>query len=235
MPSEFKLGPDTSGVKMMLDILHGSRMQFPGTALGFIKRMLDECIKQCKERIVGGKKSIELDKVRYQIARVRCAFTEASAMCFRSSGHIGTDNDLSDAGAEANTMKAFVTDLMQETAQIAAQLHGSTGFKMDNIAGRDIMDSRAFQIFEGSNGMPYTRIAETIGKLIGRNNEYNAYSSLKGFSLTDRSRSYFKSDMDLTFALGPGQRKSIDLGKILSRIISLNFVFEMEEKGFRNT
>lgn len=233
VPSQFKLEPKTSGVKMMLDILHRSRMQFPGMALGFIKRMLDECIKQCTERIVGGKKLIELDMVQYQISRVQCAFTIASAMCFRSSTHSGIDKDLSDAGVEANTMKAFVTDLMQEAAQIATQLYGSTGFKMENIAGRGIMDSRAFQIFEGSNEMLYTQIAEIIGKLMKRKNDYGVYTFLKKFGLTDKSHGYFKKEMDFTLTPGLKQRKLVDLGKIFSRIIALNFVLEMEDKGFR--
>ncbi len=233
VPSQFKLEPETSGIKMMLDILHRSRMQFPGMALGFIKRMMDECIKQCNERIVGGKRLIELDQVQYQISRVQCAFTIASAMCFRSSGHSGIGNNLSDEGVEANTMKAFVTDLMQEAAQIATQLYGSTGFKMDNVGGRGIMDSRAFQIFEGSNEMLYTQIAEIIGKQMKRKNELNVYNFLKDFNLSDKSYSYFKNDVSFTFEPGLNQRKMIDLGKIFSRIISLNFVLEMEEKGFR--
>lgn len=233
VPSQFKLEPETSGVKMMLDILHRSRMQFPGMALGFIKRMLDESIRQCNERIVGGKKLMELDQVQYQISRIQCAFTIASAMCFRSSIHSGIDKNLADAGAEANTMKAFVTDLMQEAAQLATQLYGSTGFKMDNIAGRGIMDTRAFQIFEGSNEMLYTQIAEIVGKLMKRKNESNIYSFLKEYNLTDKAHSYFKSMLDFSFDSGLKQRKLIDLGKILSRVISLNFVLEMEEKGFR--
>ncbi len=233
VPPQFKLEPETSGIKMMLDILHRSRMQFPGMALGFIKRMLDEGIKQCNERIVGGKKLIELDQVQYQISRVQCAFTIASAMCFRSSSHSGIDNNLSDEGVEANTMKAFVTDLMQEAAQITTQLYGSTGFKMDNIAGRGIMDSRAFQIFEGSNEMLYTQIAEIMVKLMRRKNEFNIYNFLKDFNLSEKSYSYFKNEIGFNFTPGLNQRKMIDLGKIFSRIISLNFVLEMEEKGFR--
>ncbi|MDT7830462.1 acyl-CoA dehydrogenase family protein [Pricia sp. S334] len=233
VPSQFKLEPTTSGVKMMLDILHRSRMQFPGMALGFIKRMLDEAIKQCNERIVGGKKLIELDQVQYQISKIQCAFTVASAMCFRSSDHSGIDKDLSNSGVEANTMKAFVTDLMQEAAQTATQLYGSTGFKMDNIAGRGIMDSRAFQIFEGSNEMLYTQIAEIIVKMMKRKKDFNLYNFLKDFDLTDKSHPHFKKEVAFTIAPALKQRKMIVLGKIFSRIISLNFVLEMGEKGFR--
>jgi alkylation response protein AidB-like acyl-CoA dehydrogenase len=36
IPKLQKLVPETTGVKMMLDLLHRSRMQFPGMAMGFI-------------------------------------------------------------------------------------------------------------------------------------------------------------------------------------------------------
>ncbi len=66
-----------------------------------------------------------------------------------------------------------------------------------------------------------------------RKNEFNIYNFLKDFDLTDRSHTYFKNELGFSFAPGRAQRKLIDLGKIFSRIISLNFVLEMEEKGFR--
>ncbi|WP_434036258.1 acyl-CoA dehydrogenase family protein [Formosa sp. 4Alg 33] len=233
IPLQFKLEPHSSGVKMMLDILHRSRMQFPGMALGFIKRMLDESITYCNERIVGGKKLLELDQVKYQISTIQSAYTIASAMCFRSSTNSGIENDLANSGIEANTMKAYVTDLMQEAAQTLTQLSGSKGFKMENIGGRGIMDSRAFQIFEGSNEMLYTQITEMLFKLMKRKKEFNIYNFLKEYELTSKSFAYFKEYINFNVDTDLKQRKMIDLGKVFSRIISLNFVLEMQEKGFR--
>lgn len=233
IPSQFKLRPETSGVKMMLDILHRSRMQFPGMAMGFIKRMLDESLKYCQERMVGGRKLIDMDQVQFQISRIQSAFTVVSAMCFRSSTNSGIDKNLADQGIEANIMKAFITDLMQEAAQTATQLFGGNGFKMDNIAGRGIMDSRAFQIFEGPNEMLYTQITEMIAKLMKRKKELNISRFLKEYDLTDRAFTFFKNELDFGFATGLAQRKLVDLGRVFSRVVSLNFVLEMEEKGFR--
>ena len=234
VPSSYKLEPHTSGVKMMLDILHRSRMQFPGMALGFIKRMLDESILYCNERILGSKKLIDLDSVKYQISKIQSAYTIASAMCFRSSAFSGIENDLASDGIEANTMKAYVTDLMQESAQILTQLSGSKGYKMESIGGRGIMDSRAFQIFEGSNEMLYTQITEMIFKLMKRKKDFNIYNFLKDFDLTSRSYDLFKEYIDFIVSTDLKQRKMIDLGKMFSRIISLDFALGMQEKGFRN-
>ena len=171
VPEQYKLVPQTSGLKMMLDILHRSRLQFPGMAMGFIKRMLDEALRQCNQRIVGGKKLIELDQVQYQVSQIQSAFTVVSSMCFRSSQVSSIDNDLSAEGIEANSMKAYITDLMQESSQTYTQLSGANGYRISNIGGRGIMDSRAFQIFEGSNEMLYTQIGEMIAKLMKRKKE----------------------------------------------------------------
>ena len=234
VPAEQKLIPQTSGLKMMLDILHRSRLQFPGMAMGFIKRMMDEAIRQCNNRIVGGKKLIELDQVKYQIAQIQSAFTVVSSMCFRSSSVSSIENDLSGEGIEANSMKAYVTDLMQESSQTFTQLSGANGYRISNVGGRGIMDSRAFQIFEGSNEMLYTQIGEMITKLMKRKKELNIFNFLKEYNLTEKACSFFKKDIDFTLMAGLSQRKMIDLGKVFSRIIASNFVVEMGEKGFRN-
>ncbi|MEM1259810.1 MAG: acyl-CoA dehydrogenase family protein [Bacteroidota bacterium] len=233
IPAAYKMEPKTSGVKMLLDTLHRSRMQFPGMAVGFIKRMLDECLRHCNQRIVAGKKLIALDQIQYQISRVQSAFTLASAMCFRSSSTSGIDSDLANQGIEANTMKALVTDLMQEAAQTVTQLLGSKGYIMESIGGRGIMDSRAFQIFEGSNEMLYTQITEYVGKLMKMKKEFNVYEFLKDFHLTDKACDYFKKELNFDFTSGLNQRKLIDLGRVLSRIISFNYVLDMSEAGFR--
>lgn len=234
VPEQYKLVPQTSGLKMMLDILHRSRLQFPGMAMGFIKRMLDEALKQCNQRIVSGKKLIELDEVQYQISQIQSAFTVVSAMCFRSSHVSSIENDLSAEGIEANSMKAYVTDLMQESSQTFTQLSGANGYRISNVGGRGIMDSRAFQIFEGSNEMLYTQIGEMIAKLMKRKKELNIYKFLEEFNLTQKACSFFKKDIDFTLMTGLSQRKMIDLGKVFSRIIASNFVIEMGENGFRN-
>lgn len=234
IPDAFKLEPKSNGIKALLDILHRSRLQFPGMALGFVKRMLDEGIKHCNERFVGGKPLMALDQIKYQLARVQSAFTVVSAMCHRSSHISGIDNDLASEGIEANTMKAFATDLMQDAAQAMTQLLGSKGYMMESIVGRGIMDSRAFQIFEGSNEMLYTQITEYVAKLMKKKKEFNIHEFLNGFDITAKASAYFKKELNFTFSSDLSQRKMVDLGRVLARVISFNYVLDMQEKGFRN-
>ncbi len=173
VPKTYKLTPETTGIKLMLDLLHRSRMQFPGMGMGFIKRMYDEGLQHTKNRIVGNKSLFDLDQVKFQLSKVQNAYTVCSAMCARSSEKSGIENDLSLDAIEANSIKTYITDLMQESAQTVAQLFGGNGYKMENIATRGIVDSRPFQIFEGSNEMLYTQISEMVLKTMKRSKDNN--------------------------------------------------------------
>ncbi|RLB61164.1 MAG: acyl-CoA dehydrogenase, partial [Deltaproteobacteria bacterium] len=141
IPSGQKLVPQSTGIKMMLDLLHRSRMQFPGMAMGFLQRMLDEAVQHCQERQVGGKSLFNYDQVQQRISHLQSAYTICSAMCFNSSQKAGVENDLAPHGLEANAVKTYVTDLMQSSAQSLLQLVGAKGYRLDHIAGRAIVDS----------------------------------------------------------------------------------------------
>lgn len=234
VPTEQKLQPSSTGIKMMLDTLHRSRMQFPGMGMGFIKRMLDEAITHCKQRMVGPSNLLALDSVQYQLSRIQAAYTVCSAMCMHSSDISGIEFNLATEGLEANTMKAFVTDLMQESAQLCLQVSGANGYKITHIAGRGTMDSRPFQIFEGSNEMLYTQIADILLKKMKKTKLSNLLEYLKADKLTADAAKYFSKPLNFSPGESLSQRKMVDLGKIVSRVISAGYVIAMGNRGFRS-
>ena len=234
VPEQNKLVPDSTGLKLMMDLLHRSRFQFSGMGMGFIHRMLDEAIKQTTERIVSGRSLFSLDQVKHQISRIQSAFTVASAMCFKSSQISGIENNLAGLGIEANSQKAYITDLMQESAQTLTQLCGANGYKAENVGARGIVDSRPFQIFEGSNEMLYTQISEMVLKLMGRKKLPNLADFIANYEPTKNIAEQFKNLLNFSVDASLQQRKLVDLGKIISRIITANDVVSLANKGFRS-
>ena len=217
----------------MLDMLHRSRMQFPGMAQGFLKRLLDEALKHCKKRFVGGKSLFNYDQVQRRLARLQASFTICSAMCAHSSEHAHVKNDLSARGVEANAIKTVVSDMMQQEAQSLLQLVGAKGYRLDHIAGRATVDSRPFQIFEGSNDVLYAQISESLLKVMRRSKEKNLFIFLKDYNLTRRAAEYFKDLLNFEVTLNLPQRKLVDLGRVLGRIISMELVLNLGDLGFR--
>lgn len=233
VPEVHKLQPHTTGVQMMLDLLHRSRMQFPGMGMGFIKRMLDEAITHSKERFVGGKSLFSYDQVQQHLSKLQASYTVCSAMCANSSEKAGVENDLVPHGLEANAVKSVITDLMQEAAQSLVQLVGAKAYKLNHIAGRSTADSRPFQIFEGSNDILYAQISENLVKMMKRAKENNLFQFLKSFDLTSKAAGFIKEQMNFNLDLNMPQRKLVELGKVIGRVISLNQVVEIANKGFR--
>src|SRR5690606_3589470 len=110
LPAAARLEPETTGVRMLLDLLHRSRLQFPGMAMGYLRRLLDEGVEHARERFVGGKPLIDYDQVRGRLARMQASVTACAAMCLHSAENAGVERDLSSSGLSANAVKSVVTD-----------------------------------------------------------------------------------------------------------------------------
>lgn len=217
---------------MMLDTLHRSRMEIPAMALGFIKRMLDEAILHCETRFVGSKSLFNYDQVQQRLAGIQSAYTISSAICAHSSENAGSEMDLAPHGLKANSVKTIATDMMQEAAQQLFQLVGAKAYKQNHIAGRAIVDSRPFQIFEGSNDILYAQISESLVKLMKQAKENNLFQFLKNYSLTGKSVEHIKEILNFNLDMQLPQRKLVELGKVLSRIVSMEMVIDLGIKGF---
>ncbi len=233
IPASHRLVPKTTGIKLLLDLLHRSRLHFPGMALGFIQRMMDEAFEHCRQRSVGGQNLIEYDQVQQRLARLQASFTIASAMCAHSSLKAGLEHDLSASGMVANSMKSYVTDLMQEAAQSLVQLTGARAYRFNHIGGTGIVDSRPFQIFEGSNDMLYAQVAEGLVKRMKKAREHHLLSFLRHYRHTEHAANELQDLLPFSFNSQLSQRKLVELGKVITRIISMDMVISLSDKGFR--
>ncbi len=233
IPKLQRLTPTSTGINILLDTLHRSRFQFPSMALGFIQRMMDEAIQHCKQRTVGGKSLLQYDQVQYRLAKLQSSYTICSAMCAYSSVHAGLERDLALCGFEANVFKTLVTDMMQDAAQSLVQLVGAKAFRFSHIGGRGIADSRPFQIFEGSNDMLYSQISEAVMKLMKQAKLSNLFDFFKVYKFTKDAVTDLKAMLNFDLNMQISQRNMVELGKAISRIVSIQMLIELGEKGFR--
>jgi alkylation response protein AidB-like acyl-CoA dehydrogenase len=233
VPVAQKMKPATNGINLLIELLNRSRFQFPGIGLGFIQRMMDEAIEHCKQRWVGGKSLFTYDQVQQRLSRLQASFTISSAMCAYSSEKAKFENDLTSSGLEANSVKTVITDLMHDAAQSLVQLVGAKAYRFNHIGGRGIIDSRPFQIFEGSNDILYAQISERIVKLMKKAKENNLYQFLQKFHLTENAAKSIKELLNFNLNMQLTQRKLVELGQVIGRIISMEMVMKLGEKGFR--
>lgn len=227
-----KLQPGGTGITMMLDLLHRSRLQFPGMAMGFLRRMMDEAVTHCRERLVGGKSLISYDQVKQRVSEIQAYFTVCSAMCNFTGSTVPLKKNTARMDVEANTIKTLVTDFMQKASQSLLQLTGAKGYRLDHIAGRSTIDSRPFQIFEGSNDILYQQISESVIKMMRKMKSTNLHDFLSNYELTERSKDLFKDTFNFTIDPQMPQRKLVGLGQALARTISIEFTMRLGDQGF---
>ena len=232
VPESARLTPETTGVKMMLDVLHRSRLQFPGMGLGYLRRMLDEAVGHCRGRFVGGRSLLDYDQVRARIARLQSFVTGCAALCLDTAENAGTDLDLSNEALKANAFKTTVSDWMQEASQSLLQLVGGNGYRADHIAGRSTVDSRPFQIFEGSNDILYQQVTESVLKSMRKMKETHLGRYLASEPLTARASALFGDAFAFDLDWQMPQRKLVELGRAISRVVSMEMTIELGERGF---
>jgi hypothetical protein len=56
---------------------------------------------------------------------------------------------------------------------------------------------------------------------------------MKGYDLTNRAADYVKELMNFNLDMEMSQRKTVEMGKVIGRIISMNQVLDLAQKGFR--
>ncbi|WP_245683976.1 acyl-CoA dehydrogenase family protein [Rhodohalobacter halophilus] len=234
VPASYKLNPSRNGILMMLDILHRSRLQFPGMSTGHLKRMMDEALAHCKERLVGGQSLFNYDQVKERLAQLQSYFTVSSAMSFFTGTNVPLTKNTARMDVAANSIKSVVTDYMHEASQSLMQLVGAKGYRLDHIAGRAMVDSRPFQIFEGSNDILYQQISESVLKMMRKSKESNLYQFMKGYSLTENAAGYFKDTLNFEVDYKLPQRKLVQLGRALGRLVSMEMTLKLGDTGFNS-
>jgi hypothetical protein len=153
-------------------------------------------------------------------------------MCNFTAANVPLTKNTAKMDVEANAIKSVLTDYMQKASQSLLQLTGAKGYRLDHIAGRSTVDSRPFQIFEGSNDILYQQISESIMKAMRKVKSTNLYDFLKGYDLTIQSSDYFKDVLNFEIDTKMSQRKLVDLGRALGRIISMEFTINLGQQGF---
>jgi len=229
VPENHKLDFPGGGMRLMQDLLHRSRMRFPGTALGFLRRNLDEALAHTRDRLVGGRKLFEFDQVQRRLTQLQGWVTTAAAFCRDAAQRSGIQMNLVKEGLAANIHKAVMSDYMQSASQSVLQLVGAKGYRQDHFAGRATTDSRPFQIFEGSNDVIYHQIAEGFLKPLFNRGGGNLAAFLADHPLVKQGIDRVRDLLDFSVDEGLSQRRRIDLGRVLSRVTAIDWTLRLGE------
>jgi hypothetical protein len=148
----------------MYDILNRSRISISSIAAGATRRLCEDAVRWAHERVVFGKPLAAYEQVQHRLASMQAASTICSAACAFAGALLDAHEDREPfiEMLAANIIKVTASDLLQMSAQSGVQLLGGQGFRKDHYTGKAFVDSRPFQIFEGSNDVLYEAIAAQL-------------------------------------------------------------------------
>jgi alkylation response protein AidB-like acyl-CoA dehydrogenase len=148
VPASNLLGREGEGYRIALANLEGGRIGIAAQAVGMARAALEAALAYAREREAFGKPIIEHQAVNFRLADMATRIDVARQMVWHAAA-------LRDAGEpclkEASMAKLFASEMAEQVASDAIQVHGGYGYVTDFPVERIYRDVRVCQIYEGTS------------------------------------------------------------------------------------
>jgi len=178
VPHQNLLGVEGEGMKIAYSALMSGRLGVAAGSLGIIADCLRESLTYAQTRQQFGKPIGRHQLVQRHLGRMAVKLESTRALVYAAAqrkAEYDTDRNNHELRSAADLLiaqaKYFAVNAAQEAAHDAVQIFGGNGFLLTNRPARHYADSRACQIYEGTNEILEQKIA--LGYL-GR--EYEAFA-----------------------------------------------------------
>jgi len=156
------LGEENRGFQNAMMTLDIGRIGVAATSIGVAQGALDEAIKYAKERKQFGRRISEFQAISFMIADMATKLQAAKGLVYRAAEL--KDVNSPEAGTAASMAKYFASEVCNEIAAKAVQIHGGYGFIKEYKVERIYRDCRVFTIFEGTSQIQQMVIAGNLLK-----------------------------------------------------------------------
>jgi alkylation response protein AidB-like acyl-CoA dehydrogenase len=161
IPKENLIGKEGKGLKIALSTLDVGRIGVAAQALGIAQGALDEAVKYVKERVQFSRPLSKFQNTQFTIADMETKVQAARGLVYDAA-------QKKDAGinpsVESAMAKYYASEVANEVAYKALQLHGGYGYMKDYPIERIYRDARITSIYEGTSQVQQMVIAGKILK-----------------------------------------------------------------------
>src|SRR6266851_4061892 len=161
VPKANVLGEVGKGYKIAIETLNEGRIAIGAQMIGLARGALDHAVAYARERKQFGKPIGEFQGVQFDLARMAIKVEAARLMVYNAAR-------LRDAGlpflTEAAMAKYYSSEIAEEVASQAIEVHGGVGITKDYPVEKLYRDVKIGRIYEGTSNMQLATIAK---KLLG--------------------------------------------------------------------
>jgi hypothetical protein len=191
------------------------------------KRLADESAKRASARVVFGRSIDSFDQVQYRLSTIR-GLSQINHCLWRFTGDwMDRHDDVSSDYLLVNAVKVVSSDSMVAAADSAVQLFASAAYKRSHLVGRAYVDSRPFQLFEGSNDVLHENTFEVVIGRYGSVNPDTISQELHKFGLRIPDDLPQGTLPALEIKEACSRRQKVHYGKIIEWIVVLGILEQM--------
>jgi butyryl-CoA dehydrogenase len=161
VPASHILGEVGSGFKIAMHTLDGGRIGIAAQAVGIAQACLDASIKYAEEREAFGQPIGKFQAVQWKIADMVTRIEAARLLVYNAAR---LKDERQPHGKEAAMAKLFASEIANEAAREAVQIHGGAGYLEDFPVERYFRDARITEIYEGTSEIQRIVIARQVLK-----------------------------------------------------------------------
>ncbi len=148
IPKESMLGKPGEGFRLAMTALDSGRIGIAAQSVGVAQACLDEALEYTNAREQFGRPVSDFQGIRWYLAEMATKIEAARLLCFNAAL-------LKDEGKrytiEASMAKMFASEMVNQVADKALQMHGGYGYCKEYPIERHYRDARVFSIYEGTN------------------------------------------------------------------------------------
>lgn len=161
VPKENLLGEINQGFKVAMKTLDGGRLGVAAMSVGVAQSCLDEAIKYTKVRKQFGNALADFQNTKFTLADMATKLQAARELLYSAA-------EAKDRGENCSALvsmaKYYASEICNELAAKALQLHGGYGYTKEYRIERLYRDCPVFTIFEGTSQIQQTVIARSLLK-----------------------------------------------------------------------
>jgi acyl-CoA dehydrogenase len=150
LPADALLGGAGEGFKLAMRTLDIFRASVAAAALGFARRALDEGAAHARRRSMFGGVLGDLQLTQAALGDVATGIEGAALLTARAAWMRDTGGPGTRTTREAAMAKLAATEIAQQAADRAVQLHGGEGVRVGSVVERLYREVRALRIYEGA-------------------------------------------------------------------------------------
>ncbi len=160
VPEENRLGEESQGLKIALELLDGGRVGIAAQAVGIAQGALEESVAHARERRAFGKTISEFQAVQWMLADMQTEIEAARALVHHAAWM--RDTGAARLGPYASRAKLYAGEMVNRAVYKAVQIHGSLGYSRESGVERMYRDARVITIYEGTSEIQRMIIARDL-------------------------------------------------------------------------